>query len=93
MANAFSARQDDALTALVELRSYGVSVEEILNVREFLNRASLESARGIGTHNHFDSYLFNSYDLNTTKNGSKTKSKKNLISNLSTITINLGLIY
>jgi hypothetical protein len=56
MVNLFSARQNDALNALMKLQLYGVTEEEILNIYGFLNGARLESARS----NPFDSYLFNS---------------------------------
>jgi hypothetical protein len=71
MLNLFLARQHKALTALIKLQSFGVTDEEILNIHEFLNGVRLESARRIGTHNHFDSYPFNSYELRATNNGSK----------------------
>jgi len=63
MVNLFSARQNNVLNASIKLQSFGVTNEEILNFYEFLNGACLENARGIGTHNHFDSYLFNSRPL------------------------------
>jgi len=44
MLNLFSARQNDALSALMKLQSYGVTVEEILNIHDFLNGVRLEDA-------------------------------------------------
>jgi hypothetical protein len=57
MVNLFSERQIDALNSLMKLQSCGVTDDEILNIYGFLNGARLESARGIGKRNHFDSYL------------------------------------
>jgi hypothetical protein len=71
--NIFSARQSDVVNALMKLQLYGVTDKEILNIREFLNVAS---AKGIGTRNHSDPYLFNSFDLNTAKNGSNFDAPK-----------------
>jgi len=49
-------------------------MKKFLNIHEFLNGARLESARGTGKRNHFDSYLFNSYDTND--NGLKFRRSK-----------------
>lgn len=69
MVNLFSACQNKALNALIKLQCFGITEEEILNIQEFLNRARLESTRGIGTHNHFDSSLFNSSNESATNIG------------------------
>jgi hypothetical protein len=70
MVNLFSSRQNDALNTLMKLQSFGVTVEEILNIHEYLDGARLDRTIETGTHNYFDSYLFNSYNLNANKNGS-----------------------
>jgi hypothetical protein len=70
MLNLLFARQNKAISALIKLQSFGVTDKEILNFHEFLNGARLESARGTGEHNHFDSYLFNS------RNGSNFGAQK-----------------
>lgn len=41
--NVFWARQNDALNALIKLHSFGVTIEEILNIHEFMSRARLEN--------------------------------------------------
>jgi hypothetical protein len=45
MVNLFSARQNDALNALMKLQSCGVTIEEILNIYGILNSARSENAR------------------------------------------------
>jgi hypothetical protein len=52
-------QRNKAITSLIKLQSYGVADEEIFDIHEFLNRVRLDSAIGIGTHNHFDLYPFN----------------------------------
>jgi hypothetical protein len=59
MLNLFSARQNDALTALRKLQSYGVTLEEILNIYGILNSARPENARRI-MHGPLDYSLFKS---------------------------------
>lgn len=47
MMNQISARQKQAIMALLKLQAYGITDEEILKVYEFLNRARFESAETI----------------------------------------------
>jgi hypothetical protein len=42
MVNLFSARQTNAINALIKLQSFGVTDEEILNIHEFLNEARFQ---------------------------------------------------
>jgi hypothetical protein len=45
--NQFSARQNNAIMALMRLQAYGITDYEILNVHDFLNRARLENTARI----------------------------------------------
>ena len=45
--NQLSARQNNAIMALMRLQTYGITDDEILNMHEILNRARFESAASI----------------------------------------------
>lgn len=57
--NLISARQKDAINALVKPQCYGVTDEEIVNIYRFFESARLENSRRI-THGPLDSQLFKS---------------------------------
>jgi len=48
MVNLFSARQNEALNALMKLQCYGVTFEEILNIHEFFEHCALRIGEEYG---------------------------------------------
>ncbi len=65
--NQILGRENNAINAMMKLKGYGVTENEILNFHEFVNKVRMENAAMI-SHIPFDSLTSNFYELNNRSN-------------------------